>query len=228
LLPEPFVSWFQTLLHLLSENDGKALFLLLLLEEAGIPLPAPGDMVIMLAGYRAAEGHMDILQTMLVVVVAVQAGSTILYLLSRRLGHAILFKFGRFIHLDQPNLDRIERWIQERGPIMVLVGRLTPGLRTPTSIMSGIFEVPFLQFLFYTTAAAVTWGVLWLSLGYYFGRSLLPLTRGLHSPLLYLGIGMALLAIGGLSYYRRRRQRKEFALRALPGTLPVQSHDQQA
>ena len=228
MLPEPFGSWFHTLFTLLRENDGKALFLLLLIEEAGVPLPAPGDMVIMLAGYRASEGQMDLLEAVLAVMFAVQLGSTILYLLSRRLGHLILVKFGRFIHLDQAKLDKVERWIQERGAIMVLVGRLTPGLRTPTSIMSGIFEIPFHQFLFFTTVAAVVWGAVWLSLGYFFGRSLLPLTSPLHNPELYLGIGAGVLLIWAAIYRRRRQQKREAKTQLLSRAVPVPGQDNQA
>ncbi len=227
MLPEPFGYWLHTLLTLLRENDLKALFLLLLLEEAGIPLPAPGDMLIMLAGYRAFEGHVGIFEALAVVVVSVQAGSTILYLVSRRLGHHILFKFGRFIHLDQPKLHRVERWIQQRGPGMVLVGRLTPGLRTPTSIMAGVFEIPFHQFLFFTSLAALTWGVFWLALGYFFGKSLLPLTRGMHGSVLYLGIGVAALLIAAATCYRHRHRKKVTTLHSLPSTVPAQGQDRQ-
>lgn len=226
MLPEPFGSWLNTILVLLQENDIKALFLFLLVEEAGVPLPAPGDVLILLAGYRASEGRMDVLEAALVVIFAVQAGSTFLYLLSRRLGHLILFKFGRFIQLDQPKLDRMERWIQHRGPIMVIVGRMTPGLRTPTSVMSGIFEIPFHKFLFFTTIAAVAWAVLWLSLGFFFGSSLLPVTSSMHSPMLYLGIGAVVLLMGGVSYYRRLRRKKDMLLQSLSGTVSTQDRQE--
>ena len=74
---------------------------------------------------------------------------------------------------------------------MVLVGRPAPGLRIPTSIMAGVFEVPFHQFMAFTTVAALTWSFFWLLLGYFFGPSLLPLVRRLHDP---VALGAALAA----------------------------------
>lgn len=207
MLPESLLSWVQSLYLLLRANDEKALFLLLLVEEAGVPLPVPGDVVIMFAGYRASIGQMSIWEAALSVTLAVQMGSTILYMISRRLGHTLLFKYGRFIHLDQSKLTKIERWIQRHGPAMVYVGRLIPGLRTPTSIVSGIFEIPFHQFLFYATLSAITWSAFWLSLGYFFGRSLLPVVRQLHHQLTVAAAAAVLL--GGallLSWWLWRRR----------------------
>ncbi len=180
MIPEPFLSWLQTLLVLVRDNDEKALFLLLLIEEAGVPLPAPGDIVIMLAGYRASMGEMGVMEAAIAVTLAVQFGSVILYTISRRFGHTVLFKYGRLVHLDQAKLSKVEGWIQRHGAIMVLVGRLTPGLRTPTSIMAGAFEIPLYKFMFFTTIAALTWSGFWLASGYFFGKKLVPVVKYFH------------------------------------------------
>lgn len=222
MLLDQLTHWLQPLYLLLTHNDEKALFLLLLVEEAGVPLPMPGDVVIMFAGYRASQGLIGVMEAGLAVTIAVQLGSTILYLLSRRLGHSLLFRYGRFVHLDPRKLEKAERWIQQRGPVMVLVGRLTPGLRTATSIMAGVFEVPFHQFLFYTTLSALIWSVFWLALGYFFGMKLLPLARYLHSPILYVGLLLALLVAGAaFLWWRRRRKPAE----ASPGVTTEPSTD---
>ncbi|MGE5619988.1 MAG: DedA family protein [Sphingomonadaceae bacterium] len=207
MIPDQLAHWIQQLYLLLHNNDEKAFFLILMLEEAGIPLPMPGDVVIMFAGYRASQGLIGVLEAALAVTIGVQSGSTILYLISRRLGHSLLFKYGRLIHLDARKLEMAEKWIQRRGPVMVLAGRLTPGLRIPTSIMAGVFEIPFHQFLLYTTLSAVIWSVFWLALGYYFGMSLLPLVGRLHSPVLYAGLALPLLLVGAVvAFWRRRRK----------------------
>ncbi|MCL4369751.1 MAG: DedA family protein [Chloroflexi bacterium] len=199
-------SWLHWLYLLVRQNDEKALFLLLFVEEAGVPLPMPGDVVIMLAGYRASQDLIGVLEAAMSVTLGVQLGSTLLYLLSRRFGHAILFRYGKYIHLDEAKLRKVERWIHERGPIMVLVGRLTPGLRTPTSIISGVFEIPFHQFLFFTTLSALIWSGFWLALGYFGGTKLLPLVRHLHSPIIYVGIALVLIAALIAVRQRRRKQ----------------------
>ena len=188
------MSWFHVIVLFLRDNDEKALFLLLLIEEAGVPLPAPGDVVIMFAGYRASMGEMGILEAAIAVTLAVQLGSTVLYTISRKVGHSLLFKYGRFVHLDEKKLEKVEGWIVRHGPVMVLVGRLTPGLRTPTSIMAGVFEVPFRHFFAYATLAALAWSGFWLASGYFFGKRMLPLLQYFHYTS-YAGLALLGVAI---------------------------------
>ena len=198
----------HALFALLQQNDEKALFLLLLVEEMGVPLPAPGDVVILFAGYRASVGQMGVLEACLAVTLAVMMGSTILYTLSRKFGHIILFKYGKLIHLDEAKLAKVEQWIHKHGPVMVLVGRLTPGLRTPTSIMAGVFEVRFPQFLFFTTLSAVIWSGFWLGLGYFFGRRLVPLVRHLDRSG-YLLFAAVVIIIAWLLVRRQQRRNRQ-------------------
>ena len=64
----------NTLLHFFDVHQLPALFLLLLLEEAGIPIPIPGDTLILLAGTQA---HTKLLRESILVVL-VTCTSTIL------------------------------------------------------------------------------------------------------------------------------------------------------
>ena len=212
-MPEPFLSLFHTIAVFLRENDEKALFLLLLIEEAGVPLPAPGDIVIMFAGYRASMGEMDLFEAAVAVTLAVQLGSTILYTLSRKVGHTILFKYGRFVHLDEKKLEKVERWILQHGPVMVLVGRLTPGLRTPTSIMAGVFEVPFRHFFAFATLAALVWSGVWLASGYFFGKRMLPLLQYFHYTS-YVVMAAAAAAVLWILFRLRKERTRRAHVRA--------------
>jgi membrane protein DedA with SNARE-associated domain len=213
-MPEPFLSWFHALLLLLRENDEKALFAILLIEEAGVPLPAPGDLLIMFAGTRVAMGDMGVAEAAIAVTLAVMMGSTILYSVSRKFGHVILYRYGRFVHLDESKLAKVEGWIQRHGPIMVLVGRLTPGLRTPTSIMAGVFEVPFHQFLFFATLSAFIWSGFWLAAGYFFGRKLEPLVRYFHYTGYVVFAAAVVLVVWFVIRRRQDNARRRLASRA--------------
>lgn len=210
MLPESLHPWILALLRLLQQNDEKALFFLLMIEEAGVPIPAvPGDVIIMLAGYRASLGEMSLPEVVLATTFGVQLGSTILYMLSRRFGHALISRYGRFIHLDRGRLARVERWIQQRGPIVVFLGRLTPGLRISTSVAAGIFQIPFRQFMLYATMSALIWCLFWVAMGYFFGSALLPLVTSMHYSL-SAGIAAAMLVVAAAAaiclWYRRNRR----------------------
>lgn len=77
----------QALLHFFDVHQLPALFVLLLLEEAGIPIPIPGDTLIMLAG---TQSHTKLLRESILVVcvscIATILGSSVLFGVMRRGG----------------------------------------------------------------------------------------------------------------------------------------------
>ena len=49
----------ELMLQLVDEYDDLTIFLWLFIEETGFPLPLPGDLAILLAGYRVSQGMMN-------------------------------------------------------------------------------------------------------------------------------------------------------------------------
>jgi membrane protein DedA with SNARE-associated domain len=48
----------ELMLRLIDQYDDQAIFLWVFIEETGFPLPLPGDLAMLLAGYRVAQGKM--------------------------------------------------------------------------------------------------------------------------------------------------------------------------
>src|SRR5215469_13614306 len=127
----------QIVLDLFHAYELPALFIAIAIEEAGIPIPIPGDALVMLAG---AEQHAPLVHAFAVIgisSVAVFLGSSLLYLVMRRSGHPILLKYGKYIHMNERRLARVKGWLEHRGRIAIIVGRLIPGLRIPTTVIAG-------------------------------------------------------------------------------------------
>ena len=142
-----------------------ALFFLVLIEEAGVPIPIPGDTLVMLAGL---ERHKTVTYVAAVIgfsSLAVFIGSSLLFLLVRRGGRPLLEKYGKFLHLNQRRLDRIERWVARRGRFALIFGRLIPGLRMPTTVMAGLSGVPYSVFAPTAAVAALFWATFYFALG---------------------------------------------------------------
>ncbi|MGD0765194.1 MAG: DedA family protein [Dehalococcoidia bacterium] len=142
-----------------------ALFLFLLIEEAGIPLPAPGDTLILLAGAQIARGDASTTVVVLLVVLATLLGSAVLYWISRLGGMPVVQRVCEVIHIKEQRLERPGRWIRENRGVAIVFGRLTPGLRTVTSIAAGIFQVNYGAFLAYTALSATIWALIYILLG---------------------------------------------------------------
>lgn len=202
----------QAMLRFYAANQLPALFGLLLVEEAGLPLPLPGDTLIALAG---AQHHGSPWFALIVIAVssaAVFCGSSVLYMLMRRGGRPWLEKYGKFLHLSQARLDRMERWFIRRGPIAIVIGRLIPGLRIPTTVMAGLAGVPYRVFVPATLTAAVIWSTLYYFAGVLLERSLGVITTGIAGLLdsvtdwVLLISTLVILSVLSIVSWRQRRQ----------------------
>lgn len=205
------IPFAEDILHLVERHQYLGLFLLLLLEESGVPLPVPGDGLMLFAGYRVAAGHLSFLPAFAVIEVATVIGASILRLISCRGGRPLLYRYGRFIHLDRSRLDQAEFWLAKHGRLTILLGRLIPGLRIPTSIACGVFEIPYRVFLPYVSLGSALYILFFLTLGLGLGRESRRIVRifWLH-PLIWGTAGLLLLAAAVLvvSLWRNSRLRE--------------------
>jgi len=179
-------------------------FVLVLVEEAGVPVPVPGDFLMMALGANARSGHVPLWQGILALEVATLVGATILYFVAARAGRSLVYRYGRYIHLTPERLDRAERWLLRRGTWAIVLGRLTPGLRMATVIACGVFEVPFWKFLPSLALGGFLYILFYTLLGYIFGPAVLDLLAEVHLPISFLG-SLAPLIVLVVWIYRARR-----------------------
>ena len=85
----------QIVLGLFHAYELPALFIAIAIEEAGIPIPIPGDALVMLAGAERHSTPGHAIAVIAVSSVAVFLGSSLLYVVMRRGGHPLLVKYGK-------------------------------------------------------------------------------------------------------------------------------------
>lgn len=164
-----------------------AAFLFLLVEEAGVPVPVPGDFLMLYLGVRAGEGRVPLWQAIVVMELATVLGATFLYVAARLAGRGLVYRYGRFIRLTPERLDSAERWLKLHGTRAVFLGRLLPGLRIVTAVACGVFEVPPRVYLPSMALGALLYIVVYTLLGYFFGQPILDLLEKVHVPFSLLG-----------------------------------------
>ena len=159
----------EHMLRLLDQYDALVIFLWLLIEETGFPLPLPGDLAMLLAGHRVAEGKLNPVWALLLLESATLIGGSVLYWLGVRGGRPLLQRYGRYVRVDRAKLDRAEVWLQRRQFVAVLVGRVTPGLRNVSVIAAGVFGVPYRVFLPAFALGSSLWLLVFFGLGMWVG-----------------------------------------------------------
>ena len=181
----------ELMLRLIDEYDDQAIFLWLLIEETGFPLPLPGDLAMLLAGYRVAQGKMDPIWALVLLEAATLLGGSVLYWLGARGGRPLLQRYGRYVRLDRAKLDRAEAWLQRRQTVAIAVGRVTPGLRNVTILAAGVFGVPYRTFLPAFALGSFVYILVFFSLGMWVGPQALETIGAVR-------ISMRLLVTTGL------------------------------
>jgi membrane protein DedA with SNARE-associated domain len=98
-------------------------------------------------------------------------GSLLGWWIGRFGGRPLLERRGRWFHLTPAKLDRAERWFARWGNLGVLVGRITPVVRSFVSIPAGVFEMPLGAYCLYTLAGSAIWAFVIAGVGYGLGSS---------------------------------------------------------
>jgi len=169
-------------------------FLLIYLEESGIPLLIPGDVFLVYVGHRLPSNLWAWIAAWSGFVVAVVLGSMNLYLLSRRLGRrALTHPLARFLHVTPERLAEAERHFRRWGPWTIIVGRHIPGLRVPITVAAGVLGLDFRMFMISVTVSSAIWAAIFLTVGIVYGESAV---RFLHAPMAYTLLPAVLCAVG--------------------------------
>jgi membrane protein DedA with SNARE-associated domain len=98
---------------------------------------------------------MSVAMIVLAATAGATIGSSLLYFVMRRGGRPLLDRHGRYLHLNEARVSRVEGWSRRYGAVAIVFGRLVPGLRTPTTAMSATFQVASRVFAPATAIAAV-------------------------------------------------------------------------
>ena len=125
-----------------SANEALGLFLFLAVEEAGVPLWfLPGDTLVIAAGAQTGRTPGSTMLVLLAAVLGVCVGSSVLYAIARRGGRPLLDQIGPVLHLNAGRITTVEGWFRRYGVVAIVVGRLIPGFRTPTTLLAGLVAV---------------------------------------------------------------------------------------
>jgi membrane protein DedA with SNARE-associated domain len=185
-----------------------AIFLLVLLQELGVPNPVTNEFVLLFSGYLAFSGVLNFWLVLLTAISADCIGTTILY--------AVFYLFGRYIMNHRPRwfpispaqIDRIARSISERQQWGVYVGRLIPFLRGYVSVAAGILPIRPSIFIPAVVVSAITWSGGYVLAGRLLGpywEQVAARIGGVESVIL-LVILIAIATLIGRAVVRKNRQ----------------------
>jgi membrane protein DedA with SNARE-associated domain len=148
-----------------NQHQLALLFVLLAIEEGGIPIPVPGDTFVLLAGDQTRHLGLHSLAVLTASTAAVFVGSSVLFAVVRWGGRPLVERYGKYLRIHPERLARLERSFERRGTAIMVVGRLIPGLRIITTVVAGLSAMSYRRFALSVTLAGAIWATIWYLLG---------------------------------------------------------------
>ena len=148
---------------------GYAGIFLLMLAESLFP-PIPSELIIPFAGFAAASGSLDVWLVLLFATVGAVVGMLPWYFVGRIFGlgrvRALADRYGRWATVNAAEVDTATQWFHRFGPVIVLLGRLIPLIRTLISVPAGLAGMPLWRFVLFSTIGAIVWNSLLVGAGF--------------------------------------------------------------
>jgi membrane protein DedA with SNARE-associated domain len=205
-----------TLPDLISLYGYWAVFAIMLLESAGLPLP--GETAVLLASaYAGTTGELNIVLVVLAAATGAILGDNLGYLIGRRYGFPLLLRHGSRIGLHEGRLKLGQYLFLKHGGKIVFFGRFTPLLRTFAAVLAGANAYSRRRFFVYNASGGLVWAAVMGSAAYWAGRSVEHAMGPASAALIAVALT---LAVAGSLFVRRHEQRLSAkAELALPGPL---------
>ncbi len=187
-----------------------AIFLLVFLQETGMPNPIPNELLLMFSGYLSFKGVFSLPLLIITAASADFIGTNILYLLFFTGGSFIIRKKPKWIPLSVATLERMTVKISEGGRLPMYIFRLTPFTRGYTSVIAGLLRVRPKIYLPLAFITGVTWATAYIAAGNLIGPYWDLFTRNIYTFKYYMISVLAIISVVVVIayYFRRRRKNK--------------------
>jgi membrane protein DedA with SNARE-associated domain len=200
--------------NLLSQYGYVAIFILMLLESACVPIPSEVTMLfggaLTSAAFAGSGNELSLFWVGFAGVAGNLTGSWLAYWAGKAGGRPLVDRFGRYLLVRPHEVDRAHVFFERRGDATVCVARLLPVVRTFISLPAGVAEMPFWKFITYTFLGCVPFVYALAFLGHVAGANWQKIEKALAPFSLLI---VAVLVVLAVVYVARRwtKVRAEYA-----------------
>jgi len=183
------------LVHFLLRHGYLFLFAAVLVEQAGLPVPAVP--VLLAMGALVGMGKFSLTTSVAVAVAACVIADVAWYYLGRRYGSSILRLVCRITLEPDSCVRRTENIFAREGSRTLLYAKFVPGLSTVAPPVAGLARLSLGRFLLWDGAGSLIWVTTSLVIGFLFSRQLEQVVEATR----VLGARVIAAVVGALALY---------------------------
>jgi membrane protein DedA with SNARE-associated domain len=183
-----------------------AVFFLIFLESAGVPLPGETALVTASALAATTEG-LDISLIITAAAAGAILGDNLGFWVGHRYGFVFLRRYGRYVRLSEDRIMICQWLFRQYGGRVVFFGRFTAFLRTYAALLAGALNFPRGEFFLWNASGGIVWAAFFGFGGYMFGHAIKLVAGPVSAGLLIC----AVVAIGAFWWMFKRYERQLLA-----------------
>src|SRR5262245_39727783 len=193
----------STLLSYFAHYGYWVVFLVVMLENAGVPVP--GETILLAARVFASKGHFSVWLVMTIAATGAVLGDNAGYVIGREIGRSALERYGRYVGLNHKRIAHMDRFFHSHGDKTILFARFITGLRVFAALFAGSARMLWRTFAVYNLLGAILWSFVITLAGFFFGRSWDLLEEWIKGAGM-VALGLGLVIVLAMVVWRRRRR----------------------
>jgi membrane protein DedA with SNARE-associated domain len=158
----------ETIQELASQYGYLAVFVGILLENLGIPLP--GETITIVGGFLAGSGELNYWIVLACAAMGAFIGGIFGYFIGKYGGWKLILAFSKVFRIQEVQLEEIKTKFSENAVKAVFFGRFIALLRIFASPMAGVVEMPIGKFLAVNLAGATAWASVMTTIAFFVGK----------------------------------------------------------
>ena len=209
---------YQIFLQNLAPWGYAILFVVVLLENVGVPLP--GLTIALTMGALSAVGYFNFWLVMFLTIGSGTLGGFIGYWIGLKGGRYLIQKFGRFLFITPERFSKAEMLFNKHGSKAMLIRCYLPFICVWGCNLAGMTQIHFRRFALTNIGGLVIWSVTNLTLGFLLGQSFEMLNKLING---FAAVVFVLVVLGGIFVWQKRRrlQPNDYGKLNEPVTMPV-------
>jgi membrane protein DedA with SNARE-associated domain len=199
----------------LADYGYLAIFLIVGMESAGIPMP--GETVLVAAAILAGQGKLHLYWVIGAAAAGAIVGDNCGYWIGREFGFPIAYRYGRYVRLDERRMKLGQYLFLKHGGKIVFFGRFVAILRAFAAFLAGVNHYNWERFFLFNAAGGIVWATIFGTGGYLLGHAFESYARPVGVVALVLAVVGFFLGARFVRYHEEALE--DEAERAFPGPL---------
>jgi|DewCreStandDraft_4_1066084.scaffolds.fasta_scaffold07468_8 membrane protein DedA with SNARE-associated domain len=139
-----------------------------LAENTGVPLP--GEVLIVLTAYMAADLNLSPVNLILAAALGAFLGDNFAYAVGRKGGHGLINFYCKATFCPRHCAENTVRFFDRFGVLSVALARFFPGIRAIAAPAAGMMKMPWIKFAVSDGLGSFLWATVFVTGGWFFGE----------------------------------------------------------